>query len=215
MMTSRTLSTPVCVAASISRTSRSRPCAISTQASHSPHGSARRAVHAVQRPRQDARRRGLADAARAGKDERLRQPAAGERVAERRRDVLLPDHILEALRAPLAGEHLIRHWRLGKSLLTKTCRPRAPPRPGAPAAQVRVYLALLPSGPDAVRRLILHRVRAAVRRAGGNRSSVPATWVTASNLANPGNLARANPGNPGNCSYSRLARVTAGCPRLM
>src|SRR5688572_11516223 len=32
-----------------------------------------------------------------------------------------------------------------------------------PAAQIRVYLALLPSGPDAVRRLKLHRVRAAVR----------------------------------------------------
>ena len=28
---------------------------------------------------------------------------------------------------------------------------------------LRVYLALLPSGPDAVRRLGLHRVRAAVR----------------------------------------------------
>ena len=30
-------------------------------------------------------------------------------------------------------------------------------------AHLRVYLALLPSGPDAVRRLRLHRVRAAVR----------------------------------------------------
>src|SRR5947209_12178233 len=41
---------------------------------------------------------------------------------------------------------------------------RARPRPGRPAAQHRVYLALLPSGPDAVRRLNLHRVRTAVRR---------------------------------------------------
>ena len=40
MITSRTLSTPVCVAASISSTSMSRPSAISTQASHTPHGSA-------------------------------------------------------------------------------------------------------------------------------------------------------------------------------
>src|SRR5688572_11851933 len=39
-----------------------------------------------------------------------------------------------------------------------------PPRPGAPAAHCRVYLALLPSGPDAVRRLKLLRVRAAMRR---------------------------------------------------
>ena len=40
----------------------------------------------------------------------------------------------------------------------------ARPRSGGPAAQHRVYLALLPSGPDAVRRLNLHRVRTAVRR---------------------------------------------------
>ena len=43
MMTSRTLSTPVCVAASISMTSMSRPSAISTQASQTPQGSTRRA----------------------------------------------------------------------------------------------------------------------------------------------------------------------------
>ena len=42
---------------------------------------------------------------------------------------------------------------------------RAPPRPGEPAAHVRICLALLPSGPDAVRRLRLHRDRAAVRPA--------------------------------------------------
>ena len=39
MMTSRTLSMPVWVAASISSTSMSRPSAISMHASHSPHGS--------------------------------------------------------------------------------------------------------------------------------------------------------------------------------
>src|SRR5579863_625684 len=43
--------------------------------------------------------------------------------------------------------------------------PRPRPRPGGPAAQHRIDLALLPSGPDAVRRLNLHRVRTAVRRA--------------------------------------------------
>ena len=35
--------------------------------------------------------------------------------------------------------------------------------PDEPAAHVSNYLALLPSGPDAVRRLKLHRIRAAVR----------------------------------------------------
>src|SRR5580765_8493727 len=44
--------------------------------------------------------------------------------------------------------------------------PRARPRPGGPAAQHRIDLALLPSGPDAVRRLNLHRFRTAVRHAG-------------------------------------------------
>ena len=39
MMTSRMLSMPVCVAASISSTSMSRPSAISRQGSQAPHGS--------------------------------------------------------------------------------------------------------------------------------------------------------------------------------
>ncbi len=39
MITSRTVSTWVCVAASISTTSMSRPSAISVHASHCPHGS--------------------------------------------------------------------------------------------------------------------------------------------------------------------------------
>ena len=37
--------------------------------------------------------------------------------------------------------------------------------PEGPAAHVRIYLALLPSGPDAVRRLKLHRFRTAVQSA--------------------------------------------------
>src|SRR5438105_15781096 len=37
--------------------------------------------------------------------------------------------------------------------------------PEGPGAHVRIYLALLPSGPDAVRRLKLHRFRTAVQSA--------------------------------------------------
>src|SRR5438034_8690884 len=37
--------------------------------------------------------------------------------------------------------------------------------PEGPAAHFRIYLALLPSGPDAVRRLKLHRFRTAVQSA--------------------------------------------------
>ncbi len=45
--------------------------------------------------------------------------------------------------------------------------PKAPHRgPEKPAAQVSDCLALLPSGPDAVRRLKLHRFRTAVRCSG-------------------------------------------------
>src|SRR5437867_3345036 len=42
---------------------------------------------------------------------------------------------------------------------------RSPPRSGVPAAHGRVCLALLPSGPDAVRSLALHRLRTAVHSA--------------------------------------------------
>ena len=110
MITSRMLSMPVCVAASISRTSMSRPSAISTHASHSPHGSGvgpftqfsararMRAVVVLPTPRG------------AGEHERLREPAARQRVAQRARDRLLADDVVEPLRAPLAGEDLIGHW---------------------------------------------------------------------------------------------------------
>ena len=45
--------------------------------------------------------------------------------------------------------------------------------PEKPAAHVSDCLALLPSGPDAVRRLKLHRFRAAVRRTGPAGRTLP------------------------------------------
>src|SRR4028119_2247079 len=108
MITSRTLSTPVWVAASISRTSMSRPSAISRHESHSAHGSAvgprtqlrarasSLAVAGLPAPaapagrprppsggggRQPGRGR-LAAAARAGEDERLGDALALEGVAK-------------------------------------------------------------------------------------------------------------------------------------
>ena len=47
--------------------------------------------------------------------------------------------------------------------------------PEEPAAHVSDYLALLPSGPDAVRRLRLHRVRAALRPVTIRRAAPPTT----------------------------------------
>ena len=72
----------------------------------------RRPLHAVQGARQDARGRRLADAAGSGEHESLREPVAGQRVAERTRHRLLPDDIVEALRPPLPRHHLVGH--LGK-----------------------------------------------------------------------------------------------------
>ena len=178
MMISRTLSTCVLVAASISSTSMSRPSAISTQASHVAAGIGGRALFAVEAARQDARRRGLADAARAGEHERLGDAPAGDSVAQRLRDRALADHVFESLWPPLPGEDLVRHSGVvescrveGRRNASRLSHRRAaadgPHRdPEAPAAHFSDCLALLPSGPDAVRRLRLHRVRIAVRPGG-------------------------------------------------
>ena len=111
MITSRMLSMPVCVAASISSTSMSRPSAISTQASQTPHGSAVgpfsqfsarariRAVVVLPTPRGPAKTNACAS-----------RPLA-ERVAQRPRHRLLADDVVELLRAPLAGDDLIGHVR--------------------------------------------------------------------------------------------------------
>ena len=87
----------------------SRPCAISTQASHTPHGSAVGPFSQFSAARQDAGGRGLADAARAGEDERLRDAAGRDRVAQRLRDAALADDVIEPLRTPFAGEDLVGH----------------------------------------------------------------------------------------------------------
>ena len=67
----------------------------------------RRPVHAAQRARQNPRRRRLADAARTGEHERLREPAAGERVAQRARHRLLSDDVIELLRPPFSRDDLV------------------------------------------------------------------------------------------------------------
>ena len=66
-----------------------------------------RALLAVETSREDAGGGGLADAARPGEDERLRDAADGDRVAQRLRDAALADDVVEALRTPLPSEDLI------------------------------------------------------------------------------------------------------------
>jgi hypothetical protein len=68
-----------------------------------------RPAGAAQGARQNPRGGGLADAARPGEHERLREPPARQRVAQRPRHRLLPDDIVELLRPPFARDHLVRH----------------------------------------------------------------------------------------------------------
>src|SRR5262249_34903352 len=74
-------------------------------------GRGRGAGRAVEGLCEDAGARRLADAADAGEEEGVRDAAALDRVRDRGRDVLLPDEVLERLRAPLAGEDDVAHAR--------------------------------------------------------------------------------------------------------
>ena len=109
MITSRTLSTPVWVAASISSTSMSRPSAISMQASQTPHGVGVGPSTQFEGAGQDPGGGGLAAAARPGEDERLGDALALEGVAQRAGDGRLAQHVVERLGPPLPRERLVGH----------------------------------------------------------------------------------------------------------
>ena len=110
-MISRMLSTPVFEAASISTTSGWRLSMISRQC-RPWHGKIDRSgdrchpcSDVVQRARQDAGRRRLADAAHAGQHVGLRDALDGERIPQRRHHRVLADQVIEGLRPVFAGEH--------------------------------------------------------------------------------------------------------------
>src|SRR2546422_979445 len=67
------------------------------------------ALGTQQRLREQPRRGGLADAARAGEEVGVRHAPGRQRVAQRPRDGVLSDDRFERLRPPLAGEDLIAH----------------------------------------------------------------------------------------------------------
>ena len=151
---------------------------------------------AVECAGEDPGRGRLAHAARSGEHEGLGHPLSGDRVSQRLRHATLPDYVLETLRAILAGEALVGHGRthVEAARLTAT-------RKSLRHMSV-VYLALLPSGPDAVRRLKLHRIRAAVR---------PVTPSVESSvyLASIG-LARSRPSDPlESCALGSLSSLLA------
>ena len=69
-----------------------------------PAGSGRRSLYTVQRPRQDARGRGLPAATRPGEEVRVVDPAGFQGDGKRLGDVLLAHHLGECCRSVLAVE---------------------------------------------------------------------------------------------------------------
>src|SRR5262245_33895822 len=161
-ITSRTLSTCVCVAASISRTSMSRPCAISTHASQTPHGSA---VGPCTQLRPRARMRAVVVLPTPRGPENTNDCAMRLAAIALRSVCVTPRWPMTS--SNRCGRHLrAMTWNDIFGNVFRIGRGASHRDPEKPAAHVSICLALLPSGPDAVRRLILHRFRAAVRRAG-------------------------------------------------
>ena len=71
----------------------------------------RRAFDAVERLCQNSCRRSFANAARANKKIRVREPVLRHRIFQRARDVGLADQIVKRLRPILSGENLVIHGR--------------------------------------------------------------------------------------------------------
>ena len=122
-----------------------------------------RALRAVERLGDDPGERGLTGSARAGEEVRLADEVALDRIAKRSHHRLLPDDLVEVERAGTCGRarsqvHATRQVRASPvAHLPSKARPgrcrRRSLGPGCSAAPRRLCLALLPPGPDAVRRL--------------------------------------------------------------
>jgi hypothetical protein len=77
----------------------------------------RRALNAIKRLCQNSCRRSFANAARANKKIRVREPVLRHRIFQRARDVGLADQIVKRLRAILSGENLVIHALKSRSFL--------------------------------------------------------------------------------------------------
>ena len=145
---------------------------MSWQAPHSPQGSGGRALLAVERLGEQAGDRRLADAAQAREQVGVGDLTGRQGVAQRPHDDVLADEILETLRPPAPGQHLVcAHARphprgpwivicgsrrgYSRSTINRPRSTAATPwrskEPGGTAAPVAFPLSLLPSGPDEVR----------------------------------------------------------------
>ena len=136
-MISRTSSTPVREAASISTTSGCRSARIATQ--FGAHAARARAVgppvpsgaHAVQAARQDARRGGLARAAHAREHEGVRHPSRAAKARRRMRTAAsCPITSSKVSRPVLAGQHPIGRGRRDGAGRRRSARGRGRGRAG-------------------------------------------------------------------------------------
>ncbi len=91
-------------------------------------GLVRGALVAVEAAGQDAGQRGLADAARSGEQQGVRDPAGADRVAQRGRDVGLTRHLVEAARPPFSCQDFVAQQgvvrRVGASRIAGHPRPQ-------------------------------------------------------------------------------------------
>jgi hypothetical protein len=113
LIRSRTLSTPVFDAASISMTSMSSPAGDRRARVALAAGIRCRGVTCltIQALGQDAGGAGLAGAARAAEQIGVCDAAGGDRLLQRARDVVLPDEFIEVAGAVAAGEDGVSHKR--------------------------------------------------------------------------------------------------------
>ena len=114
--------------------------ASSRQESQTPHGSGVGPLGAVQAAGQDARARGLAAAARAAEQVGVVDAAGGQRVPQRRGDVILADDLGERRRAVLAVQREVARAVCHASTLTsRTGHPATCPlAPAAGEVQIRL-----------------------------------------------------------------------------
>ena len=121
---SRTSSTPVLEAPSISKTSIPWPAVISVQEGHSLQGWWREALFAVEGLGQDAGGGGLADSAGAGEEEGVMDPAGSDGICQRLADMLLPDQVLESSGAAIFGPVPDTTWAASISVNERGLRGR-------------------------------------------------------------------------------------------
>ena len=191
-------------AASISITSRRIAAGDFQAAGAHAAGRGGGTLDAVQAARQDARDRGFARAALAGKDVAVRDALLRDGVLERGADVLLADQFRKRLRPVFPGDDLVH----GGMELAEYARPRV-------IRGTRVKpLPLLPSGPGGVHSRPLHEARSLTT----SHASMRTNWrrlETTQCAEAPHRSEGTNDGLRQARAQNRDARRISGPPRLL